>query len=997
MTSSRPSDESQLQELNRALAANELTQAAEVAFVLAKRGTLPIMQLIGLAGLMGHAGQGQRAAELYHLWLRCTESPLLFAAWYNLGVLQIQADEQQEAEQSLRAALAIKPDFIDARMTLGTLQERLRQHEAALATWRAALAQIDPDLPASRPQQIQALNSVARVAALRHHYSEAEDACARSLLLDPKQPEMAAQWISLRQRQCAWPVCAPLPGLAEADLADAASAASTLCLSDDPALQLAAARRHPVNLAPRPAALSDQQGYQHRRLRIGYLSADFSTGAGARLTAQLYGLHQRGQFEIYGFSWNEEDRSGLRARLVPQMDHHIPLTAMSDLQAAQTIRAHEIDILVDLHGLAADARPGIVAHRPAPVQIAWLGHPGGSAMPAIDYVLADAFVLPPELTASFTEKPLYLPDCAHIHNRRQSVPAKSGATAAKRLAAAGAATNSAAGSASSVAAVASDPAPTRADCGLPEHAFVFCNFNSGRKLTPEQFSVWMRILRRAPGSVLWLAADSEPVRDNLRVAALRQGISSDRLVFAARVPAIDHLARYPLADLCLDTLPYSGGAGAADALWTGVPLLTQAGRSYAGRLGGSMLHAIGLPELVTRSARAYEDKAVRLASRPEELAKLRRRLVKNRDRAPLFDTPTLVRHLEQLYLQVARGTLQGAAASITAGPDLSLPLVSVLIPTGGNDSAEALERTVRSALGQQYGRCEIIVSDSVGDGGNTTAEARRRRLAPLLAAHPNLRYNRAPALAADDNLDHCLTLALGEFIAVAPAGDLLHAEKISRMMSFYQSYAGIGLVACWRQPLAVDGAALPGAPLLPVETAVGGASLAAVLLTNERGAGDALCQPAGLLLRREHLGAAFGHYQGRRYRKLSGVATALAALAGHECAYLPAALSSYTVEAPAAASTSASTTTARPSPQPEGADHVHATLDLALEHLHLLYEVHTRAHFLTDPAQFQSLLSRRLAALGALAHRHHRLLAADGARGADIQKALQQGYALLLS
>lgn len=940
MSSSHPSDESQLQELNRALAANELSQAAQVAFVLAKRGALPIMQLIGLAGLMGHAGQAGRAAELYHLWLRCTESPLLFAAWYNLGVLQIQSDEQQEAEQSLRAALAIKPDFIDARMTLGTLQERLRQHEAALATWRAALAQIDPDHPASRPQQIQALNSVARVAALRRHYPEAEDACARSLLLDPKQPEVAAQWISLRQQQCAWPVCAPLPGLAEADLANAASAASTLCISDDPALQLAAAQRHTVNRAAAPAPLADQHGYLHRKLRIGYLSSDFSTHAAARLTAELYGLHQREQFDVYGFSWNEEDRSGLRARVAPQMDHHIPLTVMSDLQAAQTIRAHEIDILVDLHGLAADGRPGILAHRPAPVQIAWLGHPGSSAMPAVDYVLADAFVLPPELTPSFTEQPLYLPDTVQIHDRRHVV----------------------------------GPAPSRASCGLPEHDFVFCSFNSSRKLAPAQFASWMRILQRVPHSVLWLAADSEPVRDNLRVAALRHGVASDRLVFAAHLPQADYLARLQLADLCLDTLPFSGGTAAGDALWAGVPMLTQAGRSYAARLGGSLLHAIGLPELVTRSPRAYEDKAVRLANRPGELARLRRRLAKNRDRSPLFDTPKLVKHLEQLYLQVARGTLQRDADA--AANDITLPLVSILIPTGDADSADALERTVRSALDQHYGRCEIIVSDS-GPG-----ETRRRKLAKLLAEHPQLRYSRAPALNAEDNLDHCLTLALGEYIAVAPAGDLLHAEKISRMMHFYLEYPNIGLVACWRQPLADDGAPLPAAPLLPVETAVGGVSLAAVLLANERGAGDTLCQPAGLLLRREHLGAAFGHYQGRRYRSLAGVATALAALTGRECAYLPAALSSY-----------------QPSPPPPDATaQLPQLLTSALERLYLLYEAHTRQHFLTDTIKFKALLASRLAALTALVGAHHSQLAAgDQQQNEAVEQALRQGYHLLLA
>jgi predicted O-linked N-acetylglucosamine transferase (SPINDLY family) len=936
MSASRPSDESQLQELNQALAANELTQAAKLAFGLAKRGVLPIMQLIGLASLMGHAGQAERAAELYHLWLRCTESPLLFAAWYNLGVLQIQADEQQEAEQSLRAALAIKPDFIDARMTLGTLQERLRQHEAALATWRAALAQIDPDHPASRPQQIQALNSVARVAALRKHYPEAEDACARSLLLDPKQPEIAAQWISLRQQQCAWPICAPLPGLAEADLGNSASAASALCISDDPAEQLAAAQRHPVNRAPAPAPLADQHGYLHRKLRIGYLCSDFSSHAAARLTAELYGLHQREQFEIYGFSWNEEDRSGLRARVAQQMDHHIRLTVMGDLQAAQTIRAHEIDILVDLHGLGADGRPGILAHRPAPVQISWLGHPGSSAMPAVDYVLADAFVLPPQLHASFSERPLYLPDCVQIHDRRRAV----------------------------------GPAPTRASCGLPDEAFVFCSFNSSRKLAPSQFASWMRILRRAPHSVLWLAADSEPVRDNLRIAALRHGVASERLVFAPRLPPADYLARLQLADLCLDTLPFSGGAAAADALWAGVPMLTHAGHSYAARLGGSLLHAIGLPELVMRSARTYEDKAVRLAGKPQELARLRRRLAKNRDKTPLFDTPALVRHLEQLYLQVARGALQNAAAN-DARPDASLPLVSILIPAGDDATPAQLEATVRSALAQHYGRCEIIVSDSSGSA------AHRRPLAALLKRHPQLRYNRAPALDAACNLDHCLTLAVGEYIAVAPAGDLLHPEKISRMMHFYQRYPSIGLVACWRQSVAADGSALPGAPLLPVETAVSGASLAGVLLSSEGGAGDVLCQPACLLLRRSALGAAFGDYQGKRYRNLSGVASALAVLAEHECAYLPDALCSGAAP-----------------PPPQAGD----TLELALERLALLYEPHTRTHFLPDEARFKALLAARLVALSALVAERYRALAEGEHQYNDaIQQALREGYALLLA
>ncbi|TFW31098.1 O-linked N-acetylglucosamine transferase family protein, partial [Duganella callida] len=814
-----PSDEAQLQALNQALAANELTQAARLAFVLAKRGILPIMQLIGLASLMNQSGQGARAAELYHLWLNCTESPLLFAAWYNLGVLQIQADEQHDAEQSLRAALAIKPDFIDARMALGTLQERLCQHEAALASWRAALAQIDPDQPASRPQQIQALNSVARVAALRHHYPEAEDACARSLQLDPRQPEVMAQWIGLRQQQCAWPVCAPLPGLTEADLNDNASAASALCLADDPAAQLAAAARHAVNRLPQPAPLADEQGYVHRRLRIGYLCASF----GRHRTARLYPQHERTQFDIYGFSWGEQDPDSLQ--VTAQMDHHIRLSPGSDLQAAQTIRAHEIDILVDLHGLDEEGRPAILAHRPAPVQVAWPGHAGSSAMPAMDYLLADAFALPPSLTASFTEQALYLPDCAQVHtgNTAEASPSRGALHAGT----------------------------TRDAAGLPSDAFVFCSFASARTLTPQQFASWMRILRGVPDSVLWLAAESEPVRDNLRMTALRHGVASERLIFApgdanadvsqrirpdsgqftahaepqqshlpphagspARQPslhaglresqtiarAIPPRAWLPLADLCLDTYPCSSPGASADALQAGIPVLTLAGRSHAARTSGSLLHAARLPELVARSARSYEDKAIRLASRPQELARLRRRLARNRD--TVFDTPALVRHLEALYLQVARGTLQDHQEPRTT-PDVHLPLVSILIPFGDHDSGEAIEATVHCALEQDYARCEIILSDSSHD------DSRKRRLTKLLAAHPRLRYNRAPALPADDNLDHCLTLALGDYIAVAPPGDLLHAGKISRMMHFYLAYPGIGLVACWRQPVGADGAPLP--------------------------------------------------------------------------------------------------------------------------------------------------------------------------------------------
>ncbi|MHA4868433.1 O-linked N-acetylglucosamine transferase family protein [Duganella sp. PWIR1] len=959
MSHSVPSEPSPLQELNRALAANELARASALAFTLARSGELPILELFGLAGLLGQSGAAARAAELYHLWLRCTDTPLLYAGWYNLAVLQMQNGDEREAEPALRAALAIKPDFLDARLALGALQERLQQPDAALATWRAALAQIDPELPASRPQQLQVLNHLGRLAAARHLYGEAEEALARSLLLDPRQPPVMAQWVRLRQQQCAWPVYAPPPGLREADLADAAAPAAALDASDDPQQHLAAARRHSVNQGPPAPALAGAHGYGHRRLRIGYLCADFGADGMARLRAGLYRLHDRARFEVYGFSWRAAPPPGAppaNPQAAPHalagLDHHIDLAGMGDVQAAQTLRAHDIDILVDLHGLDDEGRPGIVAQRPAPLQIAWPGLPASSAMAAVDHVLADAFVLPPALAPHFTETPLYLPHSAHLHARLDPAP-------------------------DAVAPL------TRADCGLPPDAMVFCCFNPQHQITPQQFGSWMRILQRAPGSVLWLGADSEPVRDNLRLAALRHGVSSAALVFAAPATAAVTLARCRLADLYLDSAPRSGVVGASDALWAGLPVLTHAGRSYASRGAGSLLHAAGLPELVAHSARSYEDRAVRLAARPKELARLRKRLSRKRNSSPLFDVPAQVRALEQLYLQAAAGLMPAAgAAANDAAPrgrrDPGLPLISLLVAAdgAGAEAAAAVARTVRSALEQDYGHYEIIVSDSGAD------DACRRRLAPLLRRHPQLRYHRAPGLAPADNLDHSLALALGQYIAVAPPGEQLGADKLSRMMGYYRDYPALGLVACWRQPRDAAGAALPALPLLPGDTALGGASLAALLLADQQGTGGALCEPAALLLRRADLGAGFGHYQGRRYTSLPGIATLLATLNGRDCAYIAAPLSDY---APAAAPTQSATA---------GLD---GELELALERLYLLYEAHTRQHYLADDGRYKALLAARLQALAALATAHHGALAAAApARREALQQALRQGYHLLL-
>ncbi len=421
-------------------------------------------------------------------------------------------------------------------------------------------------------------------------------------------------------------------------------------------------------------------------------------------------------------------------------------------------------------------------------------------------------------------------------------------------------------------------------------------------------------------------------------------------------------------------------------------MLACAGRSFAGRMAGSLLHAAGLPELVTASPQDYETLAVKLALSPRKLATLRKRLAKQRDTCALFDTPQLVRSLEQLYLRVARGTPQwqdsGGAQQQPA--ENAQPLVSILIAAGCDDgaskavaraharhAADALERTLQSAVEQHYGHVEIIISDSC------SGDLIRDRIRPWLTRHPQLRYSRAPGLAPSANLDRCLSLALGQYIAVAPAGDTLHPDKLARMLQFYLRYPNLGLVIGWRQPLDAAGQPLPGAPVFGVETAVTGASLADWLLSSAGGPGDAWCEPGALLLRRDAIGAGFGRYMGHSYRALSGVATALSALAGRDCIYLPENLGSRH-SAPAAAA------------DDDAGQAVADALELAMEALHLLYGAHVQQQFLVDAAHFQQLLAARLGALSALLSARHSQLAGTAALE-DIQHVLRHGYQLLLS
>jgi predicted O-linked N-acetylglucosamine transferase (SPINDLY family) len=639
---------------------------------MAVKGSLSIGDLFGAAAVLQESGQLPAAVALYRAWIDHSQSPLIYAACFNLAVVLSNAGDDAGAEAVLRKAMAQNPHFVEARLNLGTLLERTGRPDDALAMWGAILTDpIEPDVKSNPTLYVQTLNNLGRLLEIRKRYPEAEEKLAMSLRVDPQQANVMTHWVHLRQKQCEWPVYSGLEHISVATMMEGTSALAMLSASADPAQQLAAARRfvnEKVNAAVAP--LTGAHGYGHGRLRIGYLSSDFCSHAVSILTAELYELHDRSKFEVYAFSWSREDGSPIRARVVKAMDHYIRIDTMTDEQAARTIRAHEIDILVDLHGLTLGARPNILAFRPAPVQMTYLGFPGSTGLPGVDYVLADEFLITPEMAEHFTEKPLYLPDTFQINDRQRLIAAK----------------------------------PTRASVNLPEDAFVFCSFNNNFKFTPDLFSVWMNILRRVPNSVLWLVADYPEVRENLYRYAEQAGIDRNRLIFNSRAVPAEYLARYQLADLFLDTFPFNAGTTASDALWAGLPLLTCAGQTFSSRMAGSLLRAVDLPQLITYNFEDYEEKAVALANDPSRIASMKRQLVANRLTCALFDSPRFVRNLETVLQKVAKPAAPRLAVPAHAvHPSEETPpqpvridqIPIVTVSYNAPDLIEALLRTLR--------------------------------------------------------------------------------------------------------------------------------------------------------------------------------------------------------------------------------------------------------------------------------------------------------------
>lgn len=585
------------------------------------QGSLEFSALIDAASRLDAAGKRPLAAVLYRTWLSRNSSQFNHVIQFNLGATLSLEKDIAGSEAAYREAIRLAPGFVQPRVNLGTLLEGQGKIEEALAEWRWVVDHVSPQDPNNKPLVVMALNQMGRVLEINKRLDEASVVLTKSLAIEPEQVDVLHHWVSLRQKQCVWPTYIPLPKVSRKFMQDATSALSMLSISDDPQSQLAAARRYVKNkLNSDVPNLSNPNGYGHRKIRIAYASGDFCLHPVSLLTVELFELHDREKFEVYGYCWSPEDGSPMRQRVISAMDKFTKIHTLSDVDAAQLIRRDEIDILVDLQGQTAGARANMLAYRPAPVQITYLGLPATTGLPSIDYVIADKFLIPENEALHYSERPIYMPDVYQVSDRKRNV----------------------------------GPKPGRADCNLPPEGFVFCTFNNNYKYTPDVFDAWMNILRRVPGSVLLLLADNQWSEANLKKEAKARKIDPKRLVFGPRLSPENYLARYQVADLFLDSFPFNAGTTANDALWMGLPLLTLTGRSFASRMAGALLTAAKMESLITYNLKDYEEKAVALANDPAEMNRLRAHLQLVRSEGVLFDTSRFVRKLEERLLPLAK-------------------------------------------------------------------------------------------------------------------------------------------------------------------------------------------------------------------------------------------------------------------------------------------------------------------------------------------------------
>ena len=547
------------------------------------------------------------------------------------GIRAWHAGDLSAAEKYFRRALRARPRYAAACSNLGMVLTERRQFGEGLDLLKRAV-ELDAGHAGARVNLANTLAYDGQIDAALPHYEKA-------LSLEPDNAAARINFVKPCMDACRWDDAeaetARLSGLHRGGVTDWTSQVLpfvSLLLRLPASMQIAVARSHSAMLTARYAPL--RAGIQALRppdragakIRLAYLSGDFRNNAVAHQTAGMFGCHDRGHFEVHAYSWGPDDASEWSRRIAAGCDRFTDIRVESFEQSAARIAADGMHILVNLSGYGGGNRNEIFAMRPAPLQIQWLGYPGTMAADFMDYVVADAMVLPASMESGFTEAIARLPHCYQVTDDRQPIAAAT---------------------------------PARADCGLPDRGFVFCSFNQSYKVDRAVFACWMRLLVAVPDSVLWLLVTSQSGRANLRAAAAAAGVAPERIIFAMPLPKAEHLARHRLADLFLDTWRVNGGTTASDALWAGLPLLSFAGLGFGSRVAASLLKHLGLEELIAADREDYERIALALARDPAALGALRERLSHARTTGTLFNTAGFVRDFEAMLETMMRRHREG--------------------------------------------------------------------------------------------------------------------------------------------------------------------------------------------------------------------------------------------------------------------------------------------------------------------------------------------------
>ena len=595
----------------------------DTAHITPAASSMSVMELIQSAEALKAGGHGAAAVALYETFVAQTpDHPLLYALLFNLGVILTDNRDLNRAREVMERALEVNPDFHSVYINLGRIYEGLGDNAKAVITWNSLAGRLDQLTGSALKHKTMALNQAARVLEGAHQDEPAETALRISLEIDSHQREAMQHFIALRQRQCAWPVVIPFENMTRENLLTGISPLSIDAYTDDPIFQLALSYHYNLKDVGVPAGdiitnhWSAKNAQKDKPIRIGYLSSDLREHAIGHLMYEVLGLHDRSKVEVFAYYCGIQTNDPIHNHYKDTSDHFIDITAMDDVTAARRIADDGIQILIDVNGYTRDGRTKLLALRPAPVIVNWLGFPGSLGSPYHHYIVADNWIIPEGDEIYYSEAVTRLP-CYQPNNRLRIV---------------------------------AEQVPTRAEVGLPENAFVYCCFNGTHKITKFTFERWLEILARVPDSVLWLLSGAEASHGRLKAYAEAKGIDPARIVFADKKANPHHLARYQLADLFLDTTPYGAHTTCSDALWMGVPVLTLSGRTFASRVCGSLVKAAGLPdELVCTKAEDYIDRAVALGRGNGDLKAWREHLLANRLTSTLFDTSKLVTHLETLY------------------------------------------------------------------------------------------------------------------------------------------------------------------------------------------------------------------------------------------------------------------------------------------------------------------------------------------------------------